>query len=789
MKKLDVLEDHPISMGAGAIYPYSTALMERLARKSRYDGDYSMGRVIGQGEHRRILIPRNMAPGVGSMDMRASGLSIEVKSKFKPRNDEQARVIKETVERLGYGMSFMMEAPTGFGKSSPAGTPVIMGDGTIKTVENVVEGDILMGPDSTPRTVYGTHKSWSPIYRITPIKGEPFECNDVHILSLKCTATMGGGQTYEKGAITNIEVKDYLKQSKTFKHMMKLWRAPGIDLPERKVNYPYLAGLYLADGVQEHAPCLCCGIAKQPALDYVESVTRVGAKYFERGAWYYPLPDFRDTQKMLTRNGQRHIHDRYLLNSRENRLQLLAGLLDGDGHLVKGTVFELLCKDAAFKDQVLWLCRSLGFAAHASLTTKDIKATGFTGKYWRICISGDTDQIPTKIPSKQAKPRTQKKDHLVTGFKVEYVRDDWVYGFGLDKDHLYLLGDFTVTHNTWCAMDIIAKVGLKTIIVVTKEDIRDQWIAAAEALLGLTIGKGIGLIQGDTFNVSGQSIVIAMIQSLSKEGRYPESFFKDFGLAVFDECHRVAADNFSQACYRIPAKLRLGISATPDRKDGKEEVLYAHIGRIRVRTEATPMTPRVIRQESPWECPMRRKRNADGTVDLVPIDHSAGAATHVVKLLANHHARNILIAKFVAAAYKKGRKVLVQSDLKDHLDTLVPLISKHGVPMAEIAFYVGGMKQGEREVAKTKAVIMATYQMTAEATDIPTLDTLVMGTPKSDVRQIVGRVIRLVEGKKEPVVFDIEDNTSPVFRGYARSRLKWYKSIGATVGGFAKAST
>lgn len=452
MSKLQVLPDHPLSMGAGAIYPYSDELMAEMARKSRYDGDYSMARVIGQGDKRRIMVPRNMAPGVGAMDIRSDGLTINVKSKFKPRNDEQARVIKETVERLHYGMSFMMEAPTGFGK-------------------------------------------------------------------------------------------------------------------------------------------------------------------------------------------------------------------------------------------------------------------------------------------------------------------------------------------TWCAMDIIAKVGLKTIIVVTKEDIRDQWIAAAEALLGLSVGKGIGLIQGDTFQVAGQSIVIAMIQSLSKDGRYPEHAFKDFGLAIWDECHRVAADNFSQSAYRIPAKLRLGISATPDRKDGKEEVLYAHIGRIRVRTEATPMTPRIIRQESPWECPMRRKRNADGTVDLVPIDHSAGAATHVIKLLANHHARNILIAKFVAAAYKKGRKILVQSDLKDHLDLLVPLISKHGVPMAEIAFYVGGMKQGEREVAKTKAVIMATYQMTAEATDIPTLDTLVMATPKSDVRQIVGRVIRLLEGKKEPVVFDITDSSSPIFHGYAKARLKWYKSIGASVGG------
>lgn len=340
---------------------------------------------------------------------------------------------------------------------------------------------------------------------------------------------------------------------------------------------------------------------------------------------------------------------------------------------------------------------------------------------------------------------------------------------------------------TWCAIDIIAKFGKKTIIIVTKEDIRDQWIAAAKAILGLEVGKGIGLIQGDTCTTVGASIVIAMIQSLSKESRYPEHVFKDFGLAVWDECHRVAADNFSNSAYRIPAAVRLGISATPDRKDGKEEVLHAHIGPIRVSTEAAPMTPRIIRQPSPWECPMKRQLDPlTGEYKMVQIPHSAGKATHVVKLLANNHARNKLIAEFVAAAYKKDRKILVQSDLKDHLDILVPLIAKSGVPPGDIGFYVGGMKSSERDHAKTKRVIMATYQMTAEATDIPTLDTLVMGTPKSDVRQIVGRVIRFLPDKKEPVVFDIVDKSSTVFAGYANVRAKWYSSIGAEVGGIKR---
>lgn len=334
---------------------------------------------------------------------------------------------------------------------------------------------------------------------------------------------------------------------------------------------------------------------------------------------------------------------------------------------------------------------------------------------------------------------------------------------------------------TWCAADIIAKVGKKTLIVVTKEDIRDQWIAALKAILGLDIGNGIGLIQGDTCSTSGAKVVIAMVQSLSKDARYPEHIFREFGFVIWDECHRVAADQFAQSGFRIPAKLRLGISATPDRKDGREEVLYAHIGPVLVRSEAAPMTPRVIAQRSPWEVPYRRKRLKDGSFTMVQIPHSAGKASHVIRLLANHHGRNNIMATFISAAYKKRRIIMFQSDLKDHLDTMKSLIIAKGIPPADVGFYVGGLSSEAREIAKKKRVILATYQMTAEATDIPELDVLVLGTPKSDVRQIVGRVIRFLPNKKEPIVFDVFDATSSVFNGYWGARKKWYESIGATL--------
>lgn len=140
-----------------------------------------------------------------------------------------------------------------------------------------------------------------------------------------------------------------------------------------------------------------------------------------------------------------------------------------------------------------------------------------------------------------------------------------------------------------------------------------------------------------------------------------------------------------------------------------------------------------------------------------------------------------MLADFAFQAYKKGRNVLVQSDRVEHLEMLALLIQKCGVPPGEFAFYVGGLTKQQREYAKTKRIIMASYQMTAEATDIPQMDTLVMGTPKSDIRQIIGRITRWLDGKKQPLIFDLVDDSSSVFKGYAKTRMELYVTLGAEI--------
>jgi hypothetical protein len=159
------------------------------------------------------------------------------------------------------------------------------------------------------------------------------------------------------------------------------------------------------------------------------------------------------------------IPDIYKLGSRDVRLGVLAGLLDTDGHLYNGTCFDFISKSERLARDVTFVARSLGLAASCrSCRKQDQHGTG--GTYWRVTISGDTDVIPTRVRRKQAEPRRQKKNPLVTGFTLEPLPEDDFFGFGLDGDHLYLTADFTVHHNSGKS-------------VVIAGFIRDPWLRQA----------------------------------------------------------------------------------------------------------------------------------------------------------------------------------------------------------------------------------------------------------------------------------------------------------------------
>lgn len=339
---------------------------------------------------------------------------------------------------------------------------------------------------------------------------------------------------------------------------------------------------------------------------------------------------------------------------------------------------------------------------------------------------------------------------------------------------------------TYVGCAVAAKVNKKTLIITTKEDIIDQWKAAAMAVLGLKDSE-VGIWRGDQVPSTDCKFVISLVHSVLKgPERYSPEAYEGFGLIIIDEVHRMGADEFSQAMWWFPAKLRLGLSATVYRKDGKDEVIFSHIGPVKVVAQQDVMIPKVLFKHTGWKVPIVWR---DGK--RVKMPHQPGRTMHLSKAMSSDVRRNMLIVSFLAQAVSKGRNTMVFSDIVEHLTILHSMCLSAGISVSDMGYYVGlgsevysggkADQKAQREKAKLKKVIFATYKMASEATDIPWLDTCVLGTPKSDVNQIVGRIRREYPDKKTPAVLDLVDSDSPIFLAFAKKREQWYRRLGAEV--------
>jgi len=480
----------------------------------------------------------------------------------------------------------ILACPTGFGKCVNPTTPVLYADGTVRQMGDVEIGHELMGDDSQPRRVLHRIDGNGPMYRITPKNGEPFEVADHHILCLVKSGTCKRDK-YPDGNIVEITVEDYLKKSKTFKHRHKLYKVAVAWSEEQVEVDPYWLGVWLGDGNWESP------VVTTPDTEVKDAIckyaTEIGSKvsvYAGTCKRYAIVTEPGKPNPLrvamgrygLLKNKKKHIPKEYLVNSRSVRLQLLAGLLDSDGSLAAGTVFEFSGTNPELVDSVAFLARSLGFRVHQKVRKcygfgKEVTAT-------RLCISGETQLIPTKVVRKQATARLQKKNPLRTSFTVEPIPEGPYVGVQLDGNHRYLLGDFTVTHNTHTMAGIIrgfsraeltARNTPLTVVVTPGVDLAKKNAQALEDILGNE--RDVGLVCTGIRDFSDDVQVIT-----------PESLhnidLKNCGLLLYDEVHTLSssrADSVMEATHAI----RYGFSATPTgRCDGADLVVEGCFGPI-----------------------------------------------------------------------------------------------------------------------------------------------------------------------------------------------------------------
>ena len=366
---------------------------------------------------------------------------------------------------LGRGKLYAIGAKSGGGKCFAKGTPILLFSGKIKSVEELEVGDELMGPDSKPRKITGLARGQEEMFEVIPVKGNPFTVNRSHILSLQ--------RVKDKEIETiNLSVGEYLEKNQSFKNTFKLYRSGVVSFPQKKTSIPpYILGVYLGDGSRHNKKIT----TNNPAIinqlkDFADSIgaeltSRISRTSFahyitfgRRGGRDIKNPVLEEFKKCVEGEDKR-IPEEYLINSEENRLELLAGLLDTDGHL-HHNFYEVVTKFEPLKEGILFLARSLGFAAYAK--EKTVMTQKGLIKYYRINISGEVHKIPIRTEHKKGQERKQVKSVLRTGFSLVSKGVGDYYGFEVEgPDRLFLLGDFTVTHNSTLANQICINAYLK----------------------------------------------------------------------------------------------------------------------------------------------------------------------------------------------------------------------------------------------------------------------------------------------------------------------------------------
>jgi len=324
-----------------------------------------------------------------------------------------------------------------------------------------------------------------------------------------------------------------------------------------------------------------------------------------------------------------------------------------------------------------------------------------------------------------------------------------------------LLALHTGFGKTCLALYLISILKMKTIVIVHKEFLLRQWIERIEQFLP---DAKVGRIQASKMDVEDKDIVICMLQSLSMKD-YPSEIFSDFGFAIYDEVHHLGAEVFSRAFYKLTTEYSLGLSATMKRKDGLSKVLNWFLGNIVCKVERKGEDNVLVK--------VLRYHVEDEKFNKLELDYRGSIKyTTMIKKICEFNRRTEFVLKVIKDLIKKNnnQQIIVLAHQKKLLAYLHDAIQHRNI--ATVGYYVGGMKEKDLKISEGKQIIIATYAMAEEGLDIKTLTTLVMATPKVDVTQSVGRILR--QKRKESLVVDIVDS-HVIFEKHFKKRKTFYR--------------
>lgn len=325
---------------------------------------------------------------------------------------------------------------------------------------------------------------------------------------------------------------------------------------------------------------------------------------------------------------------------------------------------------------------------------------------------------------------------------------------------------------TLMGLDIASRLNTPTFVCVHKESLGKQWVDTAKKLFP---GVTTGWVQGKRRHWGGRYLVVGMTQTLySQRESFSEDMLRGFGLVIFDEGHRYPARTFEKVLRLFPSRFRLGVSATWRRRDGLGRVWYMHCGQVIHRTKVKRLGGDYVQIKLgvPSVKNFWRAKTLAGYLTEMALDKSY----------------NKWLADQLIKGSEKGRRMLLISDRIVQLTDIREMLKGTGVDRS-IGLYCRSyedpntgkrikLENTEIERGMTCDIVLASYHMMMEGVDIPELDTLIFGTPRADVEQVVGRIQRPKKDKKRLLIVDPIFVGNSLQRGMAKKRVDTYRKLG-----------
>jgi len=427
-----------------------------------------------------------------------------------------------------------------------------------------------------------------------------------------------------------------------------------------------------------------------------------------------------------------------------------------------------------------YLRDNLNFLNNAYFVRKNAGFSTYnTGKYYNS-LNGDEDSfiIPRGFAGNVIRYcREQNIDYNFEDRRTKHENVDFIFAASLhpyqqDVVEATRKKDFGVivsppgSGKTIMGLAVIADKKQPALIIVHRKQLFDQWVERIQSFLGIPSFR-VGKIEGGRYD-TGYEITVAMIQSLQSEKVKPE-LFNSFGTIIVDECHHIPAKTFSQVISRFYCFYLYGFTATPIRKNNDEKLIFINIGDI----SHEAIVPVNLQGNKPLALIIR------DTEFSLPFNPQTDSIETLMHVLIHDTARNSLIAKDILRETKAGRKILVLTERKTHIDILYQYL-KASCEIIRLAGDSDGdkrkanlaqMETGEFQVA------LATGQLVGEGMDINSINCLVLAYPFSFEGKLIQYIGRVQRSTATPILYDYKDELIPYLLNLFKERNKYYRKL------------